>query len=34
MAINTRVAVARKLAILLWKLWRSEEAFRAFPEAA
>ena len=30
---KARVAVARKLAILLWNLWRRGDTFQAFPEA-
>lgn len=30
-AAKAKVAVARKLAILMWKLWREEKAFVAFP---
>jgi transposase len=29
---KAKVAVARKLAILLWRLWRDGEHFQAFPE--
>lgn len=31
---KAKVAIARKLAILLWRLWRTEERFEPFPEAA
>ncbi len=31
---KAKVAVARKLAILLWRLWREEKDFEPFPEAA
>ncbi|HEX9595543.1 MAG TPA: IS110 family transposase [Anaerolineales bacterium] len=31
---KARVAVARKLAILLWRLWKTKETFQAFPEVA
>ena len=31
---RTVVAVARKLAVLLHRLWRRQEAFRPFPAAA
>lgn len=30
-AAKAKVAVARKLAILMWKLWRDEKSFVAFP---
>ncbi|MBT8430435.1 MAG: IS110 family transposase [Gammaproteobacteria bacterium] len=33
-ASKAKVAVARKLAVLLWKLWCRDEAFRAWPESA
>lgn len=31
---RTIVAVARKLAVLLHRLWRRQEVFRPFPQAA
>ncbi|MGL6159290.1 IS110 family transposase [Microbulbifer sp.] len=31
---KAKVAVARKLAILLWRLWKQGESFQAFPKAA
>ena len=31
---KAKVAVARKLAILLWRLWKEEKDFEPFPEAA
>lgn len=31
---KAKVAVARKLAILLWRLWKTGESFQAFPAAA
>jgi transposase len=30
---KAKVAVARKLAILLWKLWKDEQLFEAFPSS-
>ena len=33
-AAKAKVAVARKLAVLLWRLWRRGEDFQAWPEAA
>ncbi|MEX2598599.1 MAG: IS110 family transposase [Dehalococcoidia bacterium] len=31
---KAKVAVARKLAVLLWRLWKEGESFQAFPKAA
>ncbi|WP_084784160.1 IS110 family transposase [Marinobacterium aestuarii] len=31
---KAKVAVARKLAVLLWRLWKEEKDFEAFPQAA
>lgn len=31
---KAKVAVARKLSILLWRLWKEGETFQAFPQAA
>jgi len=33
-ASKAKVAVARKLAVLLWRLWRRDEDFQAWPESA
>jgi hypothetical protein len=31
---KAKVAVARKLAVLLWRLWKEEKDFEPFPQAA